>query len=60
VAGALSRRRRRARYLIARAAADVVAHRVKEGAGKTIEALADDVLSGRLTPDKAAKKLLEG
>jgi LAO/AO transport system kinase len=59
-AGALSRRRRRARYLIARAAADIVARRVKEGAGRTIEALADEVLSGRLTPDKAAKKLLEG
>ena len=59
-AGPLARRRRRARYLIARAAADIVAHRVKEGAGRTIEALADEVLSGRLTPDKAARKLLEG
>jgi LAO/AO transport system kinase len=58
--GAHSRRRRRALYLIARAAADIVAARVKEGAGRGLEALADEVLSGRLTPDAAARKLLEG
>jgi LAO/AO transport system kinase len=58
--GALARRRRRARYLIARAAADVVSRRIKEGASRELEALADEVLSGRLTPDNAAKKLIEG
>ncbi len=59
-AGPLSRRRRRARYLIARAAADVVARRVKDGGGAALDALADEVLSGRTTPDAAAQKLLSG
>ncbi len=58
-AGALARRRRRARYLIARAAADRVARRVKENAGGDLETLADAVLSGRLTPDAAAQQLLK-
>jgi LAO/AO transport system kinase len=57
--GALARRRRRARYLIARAAADVVAERVRQGSGGALDTLADDVLSGRLVPDAAARKLLE-
>lgn len=57
--GSLSRRRRRARYLIARSAADLVAQRVKEGAGRGLESLADQVLAGELTPDMAAKRLLE-
>jgi LAO/AO transport system kinase len=56
--GPMGRRRRRARYLIARAAADIVAHRVKQGSGAEIDALADDVLSGRVSPDAAARKLL--
>ncbi len=59
-AGPHARRRRRARYLIARAAADVVARRVKEGGGAALDALADEVLSGRTTPDAAAQKLLTG
>ena len=54
----LVRRRRRARYLIARAAADIVAERVKDGAGRGLESLADDVLAGTLTPEAAAKRLL--
>jgi LAO/AO transport system kinase len=58
--GAIGRRRRRARYLIARAAADIVASRVKDGAGRELDALADEVLSGRATPGQAAKRLLEG
>lgn len=56
--GVVPRRRRRARYLIARAAAELVARRVKEGAGGVLETLADDVLSGRLTPEDAARRLL--
>lgn len=56
--GAHVRRRRRARYLIARAAADLVAQRVKDGEGRGLENLADEVLAGSLTPDAAAKRLL--
>jgi LAO/AO transport system kinase len=57
-AGALVRRRRRARYLIARAAADIVARRVREGAGGALDELADRVLCGGITPDDAAQKLI--
>ncbi len=57
--GAAPRRRRRARYLIARAAADLVAQRIRDGAGDTLNALADDVLAGRLLPGDAAKAILE-
>ncbi len=56
--GALERRRRRARYLIARAAADLVAQRVRSGQGRALDTLADDVLAGALTPDMAARQLL--
>jgi LAO/AO transport system kinase len=56
--GADARRRRRARYLIARAAADVVAERVKRA--NQLDGLADAVLAGTLTPDAAARQLLEG
>ncbi len=56
--GPLARRRRRARYLIARAAADIVARRVKEDSAHEIDGLADEVLSGRVSPDAAAHKLL--
>ena len=52
------RRRRRARYLIARAAADAIAERIKKGARGDLDALADAVLSGRLLPADAAKKLI--
>jgi hypothetical protein len=37
-----------------------VARRVKEGGGAALDALADEVLSGRMTPDAAAQKLLAG
>jgi LAO/AO transport system kinase len=57
--GPVSRRRRRARYLIARAAADLIAARVRKGRGKTLDALADQVLTGDLAPEDAAEKLLE-
>lgn len=53
------RRRRRARYLIARAAADLVAARIKSGGESGLDRLADAVLSGTLAPDAAARKLLE-
>ncbi|MBS0240100.1 MAG: methylmalonyl Co-A mutase-associated GTPase MeaB [Proteobacteria bacterium] len=57
--GAMKRRRRRARYLIARAAADIVAARIKSGGKEGLDPLADAVLSGTMTPDKAARRLLE-
>jgi len=53
-----SRRRRRARYLIARAAADLVAQRIRAGDGNRLDALADEVLSGRLPVDQAADRIL--
>ncbi|MGE0701518.1 MAG: methylmalonyl Co-A mutase-associated GTPase MeaB [Hyphomicrobiaceae bacterium] len=55
--GLVSRRRRRARYLIARAAAEIIARRVREGTASTDE-LADGVLAGRLDPAEAARRLL--
>ena len=58
--GALVRRRRRARYLIARAASDIVAARIKSGGKGGLEALSDAVLSGEMTPDAAARRALEG
>ncbi len=58
--GALGRRRRRARYLIARAAADLVAaaRASRKEPARSWKRLADDVLSGRITPDQAARSLL--
>lgn len=53
-----ARRRRRARYLIARAAADLVAERIKAGQGGKLETLADAVLTGDMTPNDAAATLL--
>jgi LAO/AO transport system kinase len=57
--GAAVRRRRRARYLIARAAADIVAERVRHGGNEGLDNLSDQVLAGDLSPEAAAKKLLE-
>ena len=54
------RRRRRARYLIARAAADLVAQRIKAGGTDGADRLADAVLTGTLSPEDAARRLLEG
>ena len=53
-----ARRRRRARYLIARAAADLVAARIREGGPQALDGLADKVLAGDLDPEAAAKQLL--
>ncbi len=58
-ASAHSRRRRRARYLIARAASDLVAARIKAGGESGLEPLADAVLSGTMGPQEAARRLLE-
>lgn len=57
---AVVRRRRRARYLIARAASDLVAARIKQGGKGGLDPLADSVLSGTMTPDQAARRVLEG
>lgn len=57
---AVARRRRRARYLIARAASDLVTQRIKSGGKSGLDPLADSVLSGTMTPDQAAKRVLEG
>lgn len=54
----LERRRRRARYLIARAASDLVAARIRAGEGSKLNTLADDVLSGRLPVNSAAEQIL--
>ncbi len=56
---ATERRRKRARYLIARAAADLVAERIKTGGSDLINALADEILTGEATPSEAAHKLLK-
>jgi LAO/AO transport system kinase len=53
------RRRRRARYLIARAAADLVARRIRTGDGGQIDTLADAVLGGSLAAADAAQRLLD-
>jgi LAO/AO transport system kinase len=54
----LVRRRRRARYLIARAAADLVAARIRDGSPAGIDALSDAVLEGRMAPTDAAISLV--
>ena len=56
--GAIARRRKRARYLIASAAADLVRDRIKEGNASGLDALADDGLAGRLSPAQAAQRVL--
>jgi LAO/AO transport system kinase len=56
---AIARRRRRARYLIARAAASLVAERIRSGSPDGLDALCDDVLSGRVAATAAAASLLK-
>ena len=53
-----ARRRRRARYLIAHAAAALIAARIRDGDADDLSRLSDAVLSGELTPLDAARKLL--
>lgn len=57
-AGAIARRRRRARYLIARAAADLVAERIRAGGTDALDTLADEVLAGAIAPRQAAARSL--
>jgi LAO/AO transport system kinase len=59
-ASAADRRRRRARYLIARAAADLVAERIRAGGAVDIDTMADAVLAGDLDPRSAARRLISG
>jgi LAO/AO transport system kinase len=59
-AGPLARRRRRARYLVARAASDLVAERVRAGGAAALDTLADEVLAGAMGPAEAARRLLDG
>jgi len=54
----LARRRRRARYLIARAASDIVAARIRSDTARRIDALADAVLAGDMLPNDAALSLI--
>jgi LAO/AO transport system kinase len=54
---AADRRRRRARYLIARAAAERIAAEVRRG-GVALDRLADQVLEGHISPVLAAERLL--
>lgn len=56
---ARDRRRRRARFLIARAAADAIAARIKADPTGRLSTLADAVLAGEITPDAAAQDLLK-
>jgi LAO/AO transport system kinase len=58
-AGVTVRRRRRARYLIARAAAELVAQRVKESGAAGLDVLADTVLAGKALPRDAAATFLD-
>lgn len=57
--GTRARRRRRARYLIARAAADLIAERIREGGEAALDLLADEVLAGDCSPQDAAARLLK-
>jgi LAO/AO transport system kinase len=54
------RRRRRARILIVRAAAEMLARRVRSGEIDRLGPLADELLAGNLSLDEAAQRLLEG
>jgi GTPase len=57
--GPMARRRQRARYLIARAASDLVAARVRAGGPAALDTLADQVLGGTIGPEEAARRLLD-
>jgi LAO/AO transport system kinase len=55
---AIERRRRRARYLIARAAAELIAERIRSGDATGLQTACDDILAGRTTAGEAAARLL--
>lgn len=54
------RRRRRARLLIARAAAELLTRRIRAGDSTQMDDLTDAVLDGRVSLDDAARELLAG
>ncbi len=58
-AGPATRRRRRARYLIARAAAELVAERIRSESTVDLDRLADEVLLGKALPAEAAARFLD-
>lgn len=58
--GPQERRRMRARYLIARAAAELIEAQIRQAETDRIEALSDALLDGRLTAAEAAVSLLSG
>lgn len=55
-----ARRRMRARYLIARAAADLIAAEIRQADTERIDTLSDAVLEGRLSAADAAARLISG
>jgi LAO/AO transport system kinase len=55
---AIERRRRRARFLIARAASDLVARRIRDDASGRLAALTDQILAGETSPEAAAQLVL--
>ncbi len=58
VVPATERRRRRARFLIARAAADIVAAKIRGGDGNGLGTLTDRVLAGEISAADAARVVL--
>ncbi len=56
---ALERRRRRARKLLAWAAADLIAKRIRDGGDSKVDALSDAILAAETTPDDAARALFD-
>lgn len=54
-----ARRRRRARYLIAHAASDLIRRRIHDATdSRQLDAIADAVLDGTISPDEAAQTVL--
>ena len=58
-AEAETRRRQRARRLLAWAAADMIERQITKSPPPKVDALCDDILAARLSPEEAALKLLE-
>jgi LAO/AO transport system kinase len=57
---AQERRRRRARFLIARAASDLVARHIRSDADHALAGLTDAILAGGTSPEAAARTMLGG
>lgn len=56
---AQERRRRRARKLLAWAAADLIAKRIKDGGDSKVDGLSDAILAAEVTPEDAARALFD-